>query len=129
MKGLILLAVVAACGSDPVNAEGNYTLAVTNGMNGCNFGNWTVGGTAQNIHMNILQSGDGLTADLMDYARVVFDAVLGTHTMGGNVDGDVIDMVSHGTKTYNNGACTYTYDAHFHATLTGDVLQGSIDYT
>jgi hypothetical protein len=129
MRHLILLALlVAGCGNDPVDAEGNYTLSVTNRDNGCNFNNWNVGESFTNIHASFIQSGDGITADFMDYVRVVYDAVLGTHTMGGAVDGDEIDMSAHGTKTYTIGTCTYTIDAHFKATLTGDTLTGRIDY-
>lgn len=128
MKRLLLLAVVAAGCSDPVDAEGTYSLNVTNRDNGCNFQNWTVGDTATNIRVVINQEGESANADVMDGARAVLDFLLGGHVYNGTVDGHDLDFTLLGTKSFNMGNCTLTVDSDMQATLEGDVLTGRISY-
>jgi hypothetical protein len=128
MKRLILLAGLAACGGDPVNAEGTYTIAVTNRDNGCNFQNWTVGDSATGIQVVINQEGSSVNADVMGATRIYLDLVLGSHVFNGKVDGDELDMTILGTRSATMGNCTLTVDANLLATLDGDVLTGRINY-
>lgn len=129
MKRLILLAGLAACGGNPVNAEGTYTIAVTNRDNGCNFANWTVGDSATGIQVVINQEGSSVNADVMGATRIYLDLVLGSHVFTGKVDGDELDMTILGTRSATMGNCTLTVDANLLATLDGDVLTGRIDYS
>jgi hypothetical protein len=129
MKRLILLVAFAACGGDPVDAEGTYTLSVTNRDNGCNFDMWTVGNSATNIKVAINQEGEDANADVMDGTRAVLDFLLGGHVFNGKIDGDELDLVLLGTRSTTMGNCTLTVDAQLLATLSGDVLTGRFNYS
>jgi hypothetical protein len=129
MKSLALVALIlGGCGSDPVDAEGSYTIALTNRDNGCNFTNWTVGNTASNIGVAITQQSDNAVADVQGGAMTVLDLWLGSHTFSGKVDGDHLKLTLTGTRSQTTGNCTWTVDGVLDATLTGDVLEGRINY-
>lgn len=128
MKRLILLVGLTAGCNDTVNAEGTYTINVTNKTNGCNFQNWTVGDSATNIGVVINQQGSSANADVMGATRVYLDLVLGSHVFNGSVDGNDLDLKIAGTRSGTMGNCTLTIDAELLATLNGDVLTGRINY-
>ena len=131
MKGLLLLAGIAglaACGNDPVNAEGTYTISVTNRDNGCNFQSWNVNESASGIQVVINQEGDSANADVMGVTRIYLDAILGSHVFNGSVDGNDLDLAIVGTKSTTMGNCTLTIDSELLSTLNGDVLTGRINY-
>lgn len=129
MKRFILLAgVLAGCGDDPVNADGQYTINVTNRDNGCNFQNWTVGDSSTNIGVAVNSEGTSANADVMGATRAVLDFLLGSHVFNGTVDGNDLDLKILGTKSFNMGNCTLTIDSELLATLNGDVLTGRINY-
>ena len=131
MKGWILaaLASVAGCGGD-ADVAGNYTVALTNGTNGCNLSNVPPGDTASGISLVITQDGSKVTATIEGLARVYLEALLGNgkNVFTGSVDGDELSVESLGTRTNTTGNCTYTYNATIGGTLDGDVLRGRIDY-
>lgn len=120
---------LAGCSDDPVDAEGQYTIAVTNRTNGCNFANWTVGDSASNIQVNVTQQGGSAVADVMGGTKALLDFWLGDHSFSGSVDGDHLDLKLTGTKSQTTGNCTWTVDAILDAYLSGDILSGRINYT
>jgi hypothetical protein len=128
MKRLLLLGILAGCSSGTVNAQGNYTLAITNGANGCNFSGYTVGAQNTGVAVAITQQGTNASADVMGGGGFVLDAVLGGHVFTGTVDGDALDLKLAGVKANNSGNCTYTYNGEIRATLMTDTLTGTIDY-
>ena len=127
MKRLVLIALLGACGSDPVDAEGTYSVGVTNREDQCAFG-WVVNEMTPGIQVVVTQNGTNAIAEIKGGAGFVVGAVLGTATFSGNVDGDELDLFATGTKSNSKGNCTYTYDGHIAATLTGNALQGTISY-
>lgn len=130
MKRWICLALLAACGSDPVDAEGTYTVAVTNRENGCNFSGWTIGESASNIPVTINQEGEDADAIVMGLTGAYMNAVLGSNVFQGRVDGNELHLRITGTTELTTGNCAnHTIDAILDAKLTGDVLVGRIDYT
>lgn len=130
MKRLLLVGVLGACGGDPVNAEGTYTVAVTNRDNGCNFPNWTIGNSQPNIGVVINQEGEDVNAEVQGLIGGYLDLVLGAHIFQGNVDGNDLDMKITGTQKITTGNCVdHTIDARLTTTLEGDVLTGRIQYT
>ena len=130
MKRIILLvATLAACTSDPVDAEGTYTVSVTNRENGCNFDPWTAGNNATNITTVINQEGTSAGAEVTGVTGAYLDLILGSHVFSGAVDGDELDLTILGTRSAVTGNCTFTLDARLHAALDGDVLTGRIDYS
>lgn len=121
----------AACSSDATSSgdvTGTYTVAVTNGDNGCNAPNWTVGNTATAIPFTVTQQGSQLQGVVGGVAGGYLDLVLGSSTFSGSSFGASIDMTLAGTRSATQSGCTYTVNGHLTATLTGDALQGTIDY-
>jgi hypothetical protein len=130
MKSFLLLAaILAGCGGDPVDAEGTFTISVTNKDNGCNFDNWNVGDSASNIQVNITQEGESAIASVEGATKGVLDFWLGDHSFSGNVDGDHLDLTLVGTRSRMTGNCTWTVDAVLDATLDGDIIKGRLNYT
>ena len=118
---------LAACGGD-ADVTGDYSVAVTNGANGCDLANWTEGSSAQNISVQITQDGDSVSADVGGATRVVLDLWLGGHVFTGTVDGDDLSLRLTGSNAQSSGNCAYTYDAVLDATVDGDTLTGTIRY-
>jgi hypothetical protein len=129
MKSLIGVILVAACSTSPANVAGDYTIALTNKDNGCNFMNYTVGSTATGVGVTITQSGSTATATVTGVAALYLDGLLATHVFTGKVDGDQIDLTAIGTRTFNMGNCAYTFNGEILATLAGDALNGRIEYS
>ena len=71
----VLLLGAAACGTDNVDAAGNYTAAITNKDNGCNFQNWQVGNQSTGIAVTITQSSNNATASVSGVAGAYLDVV------------------------------------------------------
>jgi hypothetical protein len=127
---LAVLAVpLASCDGGPVDAAGTYALALTNRDNGCGFQSWTVGESSTNVPLTVTQSGEAATALIEGAAGAWVELILGSRAFTGTVHGHTLDLDLHGTRAGSQAGCTYTVVAHAHATLTGDVLAGTIDYT
>src|SRR5689334_7797456 len=127
MRHLALAATIAtclvACGTDDADVSGNYMTTITNGDNGCNFGNWTVGGVTV-AAVTIVQGGNRVTATVTGLPGLVLDAALGDHVYTGIVSGDSLNVNLFGTRSNTTGNCTYTYNSEIHAAVAGDVLTG-----
>ncbi|HUH05205.1 MAG TPA: hypothetical protein VML75_24570 [Kofleriaceae bacterium] len=121
--------VLAACGSDPADVAGNYSIALTNGANGCDFENWDEGATAQNIDLTVTQDGENASATVGGLAGAYLEVVLGSRVYQGTVDGDHLHLQIFGTPSATEGNCTWTVNSTVRAELDGDVLTGTIDYT
>ena len=128
MKRWLCLLVLVACGG-PADVGGNYTIAVTERDNGCNFQGWMSGMQFTGITAQITQSGSSVTADVQGLAGGGLDAGLGSHTFTGSVSGDKLALSITGTKAQSAGNCAFTYNATLDATASGDALSGRIDYT
>jgi len=132
MKGWILTALlVTGCGTDDANVAGNFTVALTNGPNGCNIANYTAGTMTSGITMTATQASSMLTITVTGLgAALALDALLGANknVFTGTVSGTSIGVDSIGTKSNTMGNCTFTYNAHITGDLDGDVLRGRIEY-
>jgi len=126
---IALALTVPACSNTPVDAAGDYTLLLTNADNGCEFGNWTVGQTSSPTALTITQDGSSATATVGAGAGVALDLVLGGHVFVGTVDGNHLDLEIIGTRSTTTGGCTFTLTANVNATVTGDNIAGTLDYT
>jgi hypothetical protein len=130
MKRAIWLALVIGCSSSPANVAGTYTVAGTDEANGCMIGgNWTQNATFTGVLVTITQNGADATAMVTGAGSLGLDALLGTSTFTGSVDGDVLDVTATGTVAQHSGNCTYTFNVTIRGTLSGNSLGGSIDYT
>ena len=128
MKHWGWLLVLAACGGS-ADVAGNYTIALTNRDNGCNFQGWTVGQQTTGVGVQITQNGSSVTAAVQGAGTIGLDAALGSHTFTGSVSGDKLDLSITGTRALSMGNCAYTYNAAIAATSSGDALSGRITYT
>ena len=134
MKRACLLALVVVAGvgcgeDDPANVAGNYTIAVTNGVNGCNFPDWTPGQTTPNIPVTVTQDGDAATATVSGLSGVFVEARLGSRTFNGKVGSSSMRLELFGTRSTTQGQCAFTVNGLLRADIDGDILQGSITYT
>jgi hypothetical protein len=123
-----LMLAVAACSDDPADVEGTYSIAVTNGDNGCELDNWTEGESAQNIQAEITQDGDSASASVGGITGGVLDFWLGGHVFTGTVDGTDLVLTLTGNNPLSEGNCAYTFDAVLDGAITGDVITGEIRY-
>lgn len=131
MKVMGAAAIVAsvACGSVAANISGNYSVNVTNGDNGCNIPNWTVGAMSTNIPFTITQTGGNATGTLNGAVGAYASLVLGSNTFTGTVLGEAFDLKLFGTKSYTMNSCAYTVNAEVSGTINGNFIGGSIVYT
>lgn len=116
------------CGGDPADVAGSYTIAVTNGPNGCNFDSWTEGATSEGIPVAITQDGASASALVQGLTGVLLDLLLGSHVYTGQVDGNSMTLVIYGQNAATQGNCTFTYNSTIDADIDGDVLTGQIRY-
>src|SRR5689334_22444984 len=117
-KGLIALAL-AGCGGGSVDVSGSYTVAVTNGANGCMAVNWTVGDSAAGIPVTIAQDGSNATATVEGATGLYLQAGLGSRVFAGDVSGHSLDLELIGTTQQTQGSCTFTYNALLDGELDG----------
>ena len=128
MKRLLLGFLVAACGGgSDANVAGNYTMAITNRDNGCNFANYNVGAQSM-IGVVISQDGSNVTATVTGGGGFLLALVVGSNVYSGDVDGDDVDLEIVGDNGFNMGNCAYTYNSEIHATADGDSMSGRIEY-
>lgn len=125
---MALAAACGACGGDPDDVAGDYTVSVTNRENGCMFDNWTEGESSSNIPVIITQEGANATVTVNGGAGVVLDLVLGGRAFDSSVSGSNIDGTILGTPSATEGNCTWTLNAILDAELDGDFLSGDIRY-
>jgi hypothetical protein len=130
MKGrtwLVWIALACAAACSDANVSGNYTVALTNGTDGCSMG-WNVN---QQVTTSFTVNQSDSNVDLM-VNGVIESAFLGvwigTNRFPGEVDGDDVDLDVIGTPTHRTGACEYTIDAELTASLDGDTLKGGVNY-
>lgn len=124
---------LVACGSDsspaPSDFSGNYSVAITNGQNGCGFSNWTVGNKSNGTPVTITQNGTSASADVGGVAQAYYDVILGAHVFQGSVSGSQLSAIIHGKNSFKKGNCTYQVTANLGATLSGDSISGTISYS
>ena len=129
MKRLVVLAaILGGCGSDPVDAEGMWTVSVTNREDNCNIG-WEVGKQSTGVGVNITQNGEAVIIDITGIGGGVLSAFLGgDEVFSGTVDGETVLATRQGTRPNTMGNCTYTYNAIIAADINGDTMMGFLSY-
>jgi hypothetical protein len=142
----LVLVVLASCGGDddfvvpprdatvdaapPAELSGVYSLAVTNGANGCAFGNWTDGAVAQNVPFTITQADANVTGEITGITGSLVMLGFGSRTFTGTVDArGAFTMTLIGSRAEMQNQCTYTRKATATGMLAGDSISGMLDYT
>jgi hypothetical protein len=133
---LLLCGALGACGDDdddtPLDVEGDYTLAVTNRDNGCEFEGWVEGDSATGVRLVLTQDGNEVTGELPLWrggTRLEYWLGTGASQPEGTLRRNRITLSVYGERAWQQGNCAYTINATIDATLTGDLLEGHIDYT
>ncbi len=125
--------LLPACADDDdaftADVEGEYMVAITNGSNGCEFENYTVGESSTGTPFTLVQDGQAVTGTIEGIAGGVVELLLGTRTFEGGVSGDDIELTLFGERAAQQGNCSYTINATLTAKINGDALQGEINYT
>src|SRR5262245_43917009 len=131
MRLLCALVLAAGCGSSaPADVAGDYTVAVTNGANGCAFQNWMEGAMNPNVPVTITQSDEHITASVGGFAQLVLDAGFGRHDFVGTITGNRLQLTIDGSQQeMTMNMCVFHYLGMLDATSSGDFLSGTIDYT
>jgi hypothetical protein len=124
---LAALSAVSGCGGDPVDVRGTYAINLTNGPNGCELENWTVGETSTGVPVVITQDGANVTVTVQGAAAVYLDVAIGGHVFEGTVSGRHIDATLTG-RAGALGSCAYTSIVDLEADLDGDLLTGRLRY-
>jgi hypothetical protein len=128
-----LAVALAACSGSggsglPVDLSGQYSVSVTNTDNGCNYANWTIGQSLQNVEFDITQSGADVSGDIRGLAGAYF-ALLGIGTLKGTVSGSSASLTAVGTNSIKQGQCSYFVRATADVTLTGNTINGTVTYS
>jgi hypothetical protein len=128
----VLLGLVS-CGSGEeftANVAGNYTVAITNGPNGCNWDMWKEGDPHEGVAFTITQDGKALTGKVMlgfGQGALAFALLFGTDDFTGSADGDSFTLSKPG-NALTQGNCPYSYNATIDGTISGDSISGTITY-
>lgn len=127
----ISLLTLVACGSSsdaPADVSGTYSLSITDTKNDCNYQGWTIGSTAQNVGFVVTQNGTSASGDVQGLAAA-YTGALGIGTLQGSVDGNVVGLSATGTTSVKSGSCAFFVKMSASFTLTGNAINGTIDYT
>ena len=130
MSKMVLAFVLLAwaCGSDtPADVAGTYTLSLTVQKNDCGILGKGVGETSSGVQMVVTQ-GPPVGAQVQGVAGLALALVMGKDTFTGNVSGKNLDLSIDGTAPGSSGTCAYTRHARLAATVSNDVIQGSVTY-
>jgi hypothetical protein len=127
ISAFLFIFLSAACGD--ANVEGNYSIAVTNRDNGCNFQNWTVGQQASGIAVTINQEGSDVSATVEGATGALLNLTLGSNFYTGDVEGSSLLLELFGNRSQTMGNCAFTFNSIIDAEANGDALTGRIEYT
>ncbi|MBN2575442.1 MAG: hypothetical protein JXP73_12835 [Deltaproteobacteria bacterium] len=129
-KTLFAVVLACACSSEsPADVTGTYTLSLTVKETGCGILNGAVNDSSTGVEIVVTQASSDVNAQVKGIAGIALALAMGSDTFTGQVAGHDLDLWIEGTMPGSTGTCAYTRNAHLAATLTGDVLQGSVTYT
>lgn len=127
---LVAILLACACGSkSPADATGTYTLSLTVQQNACGILGGAEGDSSTGVEIVVTQTGSDANAQVKSIAGLALAVAMGSDTFTGKVAGNNLDLWIEGTMPGSTGTCAYTRNAHLEATLTGDVLQGTVTYS
>ncbi len=119
-----------ACGDDPPgDVEGNYSLTITNGANGCMTDNWTEGESSSGTPFVVTRTDASTVGVVEGLAGVFLQSYVGTNRFQGATAGTRMNLLAIGTTPYSIPGCAFTIDAEVSANVSGEFLSGEIVYT
>jgi hypothetical protein len=138
MKRLAFVLLLASCYdwnalSSVPDFSGNYVVVMTNGDDGCKIGNngtgWMVGMMSDGIPLDVTQSSNQVVATVGGISGTALNLFCGTNQLVGTVSQGAMDVSIQCPKESRQNTCVFHYLAHAHATLSGNHITGTIDYT
>jgi hypothetical protein len=124
-----MAAILVGCGGDPANVEGTWSVSGTNRTNDCNIDNWNVGESFSGVELMVTQNGESVNADVLGGGGFYLDVLLGGNDLfTGTIDGNELFAQREGTRSMNQGNCTYTFNAELDLDINGDVFTGRLNY-
>src|SRR5678816_3115768 len=129
-KLFVLSAFAIACSSSaPTNFAGTYTLTTTENANDCGLPNWTQGASVT-FTAKFTQDGTNAQIQVQGAAALILLTYEGTDTFQGTVSGNTFTSEYIGSKTQQEGACSYTVNVEVSASLdSNNVISGTIKLT
>ncbi len=113
----------------PVDFSGSYSLTVTNGSNGCAFGDWVEGQSSLGIPLVIEQQGPDASARVEGIPGALLRLLHGSNQYAGKVTGNRIALQIDGSISGTEGNCTFTWSNDVAATLEDDYIAGKLVYS
>ena len=124
----LLTLVACGDGAPPVDAAGDYTLAITNQSDTCAFPGFMVGQSLTNTPFSVIQDGTVLVGSMGGVAGGLLDSTLGGNELQGEIEGHVFQLEALGTTEYTEGNCTYRVKATMDGTIDDDMIEGDVTY-
>ncbi len=121
----------AACGSGvPTNFAGTYAFTASQNADACALGtgSWNPG-SSNNFTGTFTQDGTAAQITITGATALFLDLAVGTATFQGSVSGNTFTSELIGTKQTTDGACTWSSNIAVSASLTDNVISGSIALT
>lgn len=127
LRTLGLAALTTACGGTS-DLSGDYTVALTNGPNACNFDSWTEGRELSGVVFTVTQNEAEVTGMVGGALGLYLGAFAGTNTFSGTIEGADFEMRLVGVKSQTEGDCRYTVDVLAVGKIEGDAISGQLSY-
>jgi hypothetical protein len=128
----MVLGGLAGCSSGDgftTSVAGSYTVAITNGPNGCNFQNWDEDKETTGIELTITQSDSDIHGALGGVIGAFFTLAFGSAEFDGSIHGSSFQLDNYGSRSMTAGNCVYTYNSTVKGTQNGDSISGTITYS
>lgn len=123
----LLLLFACACGGTS-DLSGEYTVGLTNGVNGCDFENWTAGRQTSGVVFTVTQNDQEVTGQVGGAAGLYLGVIAGSNTFAGTIDGPDFEMRLVGVRSQTEGDCRYTVDVVATGRIEGDLISGELTY-
>lgn len=131
LASLAPLLLLAGCSSEDeftANMAGTYTLALKSGASSCNFENWVEGEEATGVGFNVTQEGQDVHGTVDGGAAILFGLWLGSADFDGSIQRTHFELTNYGSRSANEGDCTFTYNAKVVGDIDKDAISGTITY-
>ncbi len=127
---LTLVLFAGACGGNtPADVAGTYSLSLTVRQNQCGILANSTGQSSSGVQVVVTQTGSQVSAQVQGVAGIALALAMGKDTFAGTVSDTRLDLAIAGTMPGSNGTCAYTRNARLLATVSGDVMVGTVTYT
>jgi hypothetical protein len=130
----IAATMAAACSSESftesrLDVTGSYVVTLVPRDNGCDLSGVEIGKPSTGIEIGFIQNGQAVTGDVSGIAGALLTGLIGTAQFTGTLQGDQLDVVAYGTRSFTEAECAYNLIATVKARVDGNALTGTLTYT